>query len=57
MLQNAGAKVFFYEEVPYILNRTQTGQCPIDSRLNDMQTAEECNEALIAFYQEVDNNQ
>ena len=42
MLENAGIKVVANEEVEMILNRDKTGQCPIDSKLNNAQTAEEC---------------
>ena len=42
MLEQAGVKVVAAEEVPMILNRDRSGQCPIDSRLNDAQTPEEC---------------
>lgn len=34
------------EEVPMIMNRTRTGQCPIDSKLNDAITVEQCVEIL-----------
>ena len=42
LLEQAGVKVVATEEVPMILNRDRSGQCPIDSRLNEAQTAEEC---------------
>ena len=42
LLEQAGVKVVAAEEVPMILNRDRSGQCPIDSRLNEAQTADEC---------------
>lgn len=42
MLQQAGVQVVAQEEVPQILNRDRSGQCPIDSRLNDAESADEC---------------
>ena len=42
MLEQAGIQVVAKEEVPQILNRDRSGQCPIDSRLNDAHSAEEC---------------
>ena len=42
LLEQAGIPVYAEEEVPQILNRDRSGQCPIDSRLNEAQTAEEC---------------
>ena len=42
MFEDADIKIVATEEVPMILNRNQSGQCPIDSRLNEAQTAEEC---------------
>lgn len=49
LFENAGVVVKAREEVPMILNRDQTGQCPIDSRLNDAATVEEC----VAILQEM----
>ena len=42
MFEEAGVVISAKEEVPMILNRDRSGQCPIDSRLNDASTAEEC---------------
>ena len=49
LFENADVVVKAREEVPMILNRDQTGQCPIDSRLNDAATVEEC----VAILQEM----
>jgi hypothetical protein len=42
LLREAGIPVSYDEEVPQILNRDRSGQCPIDSRLNDAETVNEC---------------
>jgi hypothetical protein len=46
LLRDAGIPVSFDEEVPQILNRDRSGQCPIDSRLNGAESVEECVEIL-----------
>ena len=46
LLEQAGVELHATEEVPQILNRDRTGQCPIDSRLNDATTVEQCVEIL-----------
>lgn len=42
LFEQAGVKAVATEEVPMILNRDRSGQCPIDSRLEEAQTVEEC---------------
>ena len=42
VLHEADIQVFYDEEVPQILNRDQSGQCPIDALLNDADDVEEC---------------
>lgn len=49
LLHDAGVAVHAAEEVPQILNRDRSGQCPIDSRLNDAMSVEECVEILRAM--------
>lgn len=49
LFEQAGVVVVAREEVPMILNRDQTGQCPIDSRLNEAATVEDC----VAILQEM----
>ena len=46
LFEQAGVQIVASEEVPQILNRDHSGQCPIDSRLNDAATVEECVEIL-----------
>ncbi|MGN0228152.1 MAG: DUF1893 domain-containing protein [Paludibacteraceae bacterium] len=42
MLEKAGVQVTAAEEVEMILNRDQTGQCPMDKSLNDTDDPAEC---------------
>lgn len=42
MLEKAGVQVSAAEEVEMILNRDQTGQCPMDQSLNDIDDPKEC---------------
>lgn len=42
LFEAAKIPVYAIEEVPQILNRDRSGQCPIDSRLNEAQSVEEC---------------
>lgn len=46
MLDKAGVMVMATEEVPQILNRDRSGQCPIDASLNEAETIEECVQIL-----------
>ena len=46
LFEQAGVEVHATEEVPMILNRDRSAQCPIDSRLNEASTAKECVEIL-----------
>lgn len=49
LFEQAGVSVFAKEEVPMILNRDRSGQCPIDNRLNDVVTVEDCVRILQAM--------
>lgn len=42
VFRKAEIPVFYTEEVPQILNRDRSGQCPIDALLNDAESVEEC---------------
>ena len=50
MLQKAGVKLSFTDEVPYIINRTKTGQCPLDSTLGNVTVPAECLPLIANFY-------
>ncbi len=39
LLRDAGVEVYAEEEIPYIVNRKKTGQCPLDSRLQGIESA------------------
>ena len=47
LLEKAGIRVFAREEVPAILNRDRSGMCPMDARIADAETPEECVSLLI----------
>ena len=51
VFHQAKVPVFFQEEVPQILNRDRTGQCPIDALLNETEDVEQCVEILKARFQ------
>lgn len=42
LFRNTSIEVRYTEEVPHIINRTRTGWCPMETRCQDLQTAEEC---------------
>ncbi len=46
LFENQGIEIHATEEVEMILNNDRSGQCPIDARLNDAETVEECLEIL-----------
>lgn len=46
LLEQNGVKIVADTVVPMILNRDQSGQCPMDSKLVGVQTADECVEIL-----------
>ncbi len=39
MLRDAGVEVRFEQEIPFVENRKKTGQCPLDSRLQQVDSA------------------
>lgn len=57
LLENAGIELFYTEEVPYIVNKKKTGQCPLDSRLSEVTDAAECLPIIADFYTQLDNGQ
>lgn len=42
MLTAAGVNVYFEKEIPMVMNREQTGQCPMDAALEGIDDAVEC---------------
>lgn len=49
LLRKAGVKVEFKEEVERILNREQTGLCPLETACADLETPEEIYPAIEEF--------
>ena len=52
VFREAGIPVSFREEVPQILNRDRSGQCPIDALLNEAEDVDECVEILKNRFQQ-----
>lgn len=46
LLESEGIKVFATKEVPKILNRDKSATCPMDTRLEGIETVEECVQIL-----------
>lgn len=42
MLRNNGVKVYYDDEIEFIENRWKTGQCPLDSRLQNVTNPNDC---------------
>lgn len=42
MLRNNGVKVYYDNEIEFIENRWKTGQCPLDSRLQNVTNPNDC---------------
>lgn len=55
LLERSGIKVDFLSEVPHIINRTQTGWCPLETRCFRMHTAEECLQQIEDFIHTMNN--
>ncbi|WP_075559410.1 DUF1893 domain-containing protein [Parabacteroides timonensis] len=49
LLDKYGVKVRYAKEVPHIINRTNTGWCPMEIRCKDCTTIEECLEEIEGF--------
>ncbi|MFR7809095.1 MAG: DUF1893 domain-containing protein [Butyricimonas faecihominis] len=54
-LERSGIKVDFLSEVPHIINRTQTGWCPLETCCFRMHTAEECLQQIEDFIHTMNN--
>lgn len=46
IFEKANIKIFATKEVPLILNREKSGMCPMDTRLQGIESVEECVEIL-----------
>lgn len=49
-LEQAGIKLFAKEDIPMIINRDRTGQCPLETRLNEVTNPQDCLPIIIDFY-------
>lgn len=49
LLRQAGVEVAYAVEVPYIVNRTGDGRCPLETLCEDCRTADECMPRIAAF--------
>ena len=49
LLRRAGIETTYEREVDHIVDRTQTGWCPLELRCRDARTAEECLPRIEAF--------
>ncbi len=55
MLQDAGIEVAYEEEIPFVENRNKTGQCPLDERLQAVDSAQLCMPIIDQFIQDLNN--
>lgn len=55
ILEENGIKVFYDQVVPYIYNRMQTGQCPMESSLEGITKVEEAWQILDTFIKNREN--
>lgn len=53
LFRRAGTEAACGEEVPHIINRTQTGWCPLEMRCYALETPEECLERIGEFLQTI----
>lgn len=53
MLQGCGVAVSFGEEVPYIINRSASGMCPLEMRCRDCNTPQECLPQINMFVEQM----
>ena len=53
MLQGSGVAVSYGEVVPYIINRSATGMCPLEMRCRDSHTPQECLPLINAFVEQM----
>lgn len=56
LFRRAGTQVGFAREVPHIINRTQSGWCPLETRCKELRTPEACLTQIEEFLQTQQNN-
>ncbi len=54
MLLDAGIEVRFEQEIPFVENRMKTGQCPLDSRLQEVDSAHLAMPVIEQFIKDLD---
>ena len=55
MLREAGMEVRYGNEVPYVENWKKTGQCPLDARLQEVDSVHLCLPVIRQFIQDLDD--
>lgn len=55
LLQHAGVRVVYEKVVPYIINRTRTGMCPLEQRCAVSNLPEELLPVITRFIEEMKN--
>lgn len=53
LLSKTNVKIRYGTVVPYIINRTATGWCPLETRCFDCATPEECFHQIKVFYKQM----
>ena len=53
LLSKTNVKIRYGTVVPYIINRTATGWCPLETRCFDCATPEECFQQIKVFYKQM----
>lgn len=55
MLTEAGIEVYFEEQIPFVENRKKTGQCPLDSRLQEVDDAAQALPVIEQFIKDLND--
>lgn len=56
LLEQAGIKVEYETLAPYIINKAGDGRCPLETKLKDCKTAEECWSLIEEFVKNISIN-
>ncbi len=55
MLSEAGVAVYFENEIPFVENRKKTGQCPLDARLQEVDSAAQAMPVIEQFIKDLND--
>ena len=55
LLEKSSIQVDYETLTPYIINRAGNGQCPLETKLKDCKTAEECWNLIVEFVKCISN--